>query len=224
MTHNGHVEAGDPVAERLERCYSGAVYDVLRAIGYPNQVLPYTIRPLDPSCKLAGRVFTVSGHVDKTLDPHETLLGWTALLSRAPSGSVVVCQPNDSSMAHMGELSAETMQHRGVRGYVVDGGCRDSDFILKIGFRVFCRYFTPVDVVGRWAADSFEKPVTIGEVTVNSGDYVIADRDGVVVVPESLAVEVTTKTEEVLQTESLVRKAIMEGVDPQEAYLRYGKF
>jgi regulator of RNase E activity RraA len=212
------------MAERLERCYSGAVYDVLRAMGYANQVLPHTIRPLDSSYKLAGRIFTVSGHVDKTLDPHETLLSWTALLSKVPSGTVVVCQPNDSSMAHMGELSAETMQHRGVRGYVVDGGCRDTDFILKIGFRVFCRYFTPVDVVGRWAADGFEKPVTIGEVTVSSGDYLIADRDGIVVVPKRLVEEVITKTEEVLQTESSVRKAIMEGVDPQEAYLKFGKF
>ena len=124
----------DPLAERLERCYTGAAYDVLRTMGHANCVLPNTIRPLDPTRKLAGRIYTVSGHRKDGLDAHETLLKWTALLSKAPPDSVVVCQPNDSTLAHMGELSSETLQFRKVRGYIVDGGCRDSDFILKIGF------------------------------------------------------------------------------------------
>jgi 4-hydroxy-4-methyl-2-oxoglutarate aldolase len=211
------------LANRLEACYSGAVYDVLRGMGYPNQVLPHTIRPLE-NYKLAGEIYTVSGYVDQTLDAHQTLLSWTALLSKAPKNSVVICQPNNSMMALMGELSAETLQFRGVRGYIVDGGCRDSDFITKIGFRVFCRFFTPVDVVGRWVADRFGEPITIGQVTICSGDYVLADRDGIVLIPQKIAEDVVTKTEEVLNTESKVRKAILEGVDPQEAYLKYGKF
>ncbi len=211
-------------SDRLECCYSGAVYDVLRAMGYPNQTLPNTIRPLDIDKKLAGKVFTVSGRYDDTLDPHETLLQWTALLSKAPKGSVVICQPNDDTLSHMGELSSETLQLRGIRGYIVDGGCRDSNFINKIGFKVFCKYYTPVDIVGRWVADSFEEPIIIGSVKINTGDYVIADRDGVVIIPEHISKEVLEKAEEVLKTENLVRKAIMDGVDPQEAYLKYGKF
>ncbi len=212
------------LADRLEQCYTGALYDVLRAMGYPCQVLPDTIRPLDPTRKLAGPVYTVSGHMDGRLDAHETLLQWTGLLSKAPSDTVVICQPNDSTLAYMGELSAETMLFRGVRGYIVDGGCRDSDFILRIGFRVFCRYFTPRDVVGRWVADSFGEPITIGEVTIRTGDYVLADRDGIIIIPAEVAEQVVTRTEEVMQTENLVRKAILQGVDPQEAYLAYGKF
>ncbi|HEY3231267.1 MAG TPA: RraA family protein [Roseiflexaceae bacterium] len=212
------------LADRLEQCYTGALYDVLRAMGYSCQVLPDTIRPLDPTRKLAGPVYTVSGHMDGRLDAHETLLQWTGLLSKAPSDTVVICQPNDSTLAYMGELSAETMLFRGVRGYIVDGGCRDSDFILRIGFRVFCRYFTPRDVVGRWVADSFGEPITIGEVTIRTGDYVLADRDGIIIIPAEVAEQVVTRTEEVMQTENLVRKAILQGVDPQEAYLAYGKF
>jgi regulator of RNase E activity RraA len=95
----------DAFGDRLEQCYSGAVYDTLRAMGRPDQLLPDTLRPLDPTRPLAGRIFTVSGHVDTSLDPHTTLLEWTRLLSRAPRGSVVICQPNDSTLAHMGELS-----------------------------------------------------------------------------------------------------------------------
>jgi len=214
----------DILADRLANCYSGAVYDVLRALGHANQVLPNTLRPLDPAHKLSGRIYTVSGHYDDTLDAHETLLAWTGLLSKAPEDSVVICQPHDSTLAHMGELSAETLQRRGVRGYMVDGGCRDSEFIASIGFPVFCRYFTPRDIVGRWVADGFGLPIVIGEVTIESGDYVLADRDGVVIIPSAIALQVVERTETVIQTESLVRKAIMEGVDPQQAYLQFGKF
>lgn len=212
------------LAERLEKCYSGAVYDVLRAMGYPGQTLSKEIRPLDIAGKLAGPIYTVSGRYDDTLEPHDTLLKWTALLSKAPKGSVVICQPNDHTLAHMGELSSETMQLRGIRGYIVDGGCRDSDFISKIGFKVFCKYYTPVDVVGRWTTQSFETPIEIDGVRIASGDYVMADRDGILIIPQEIAEEVVLKTEEVLSTENLVRTAILSGTDPQEAYLKYGKF
>lgn len=214
----------DSHADRLAACYTGAVYDVLRAMGHPNQALPSTIRPLIPEKKLAGPVFTVLGHCVANLDPHESLLHWTALLSKAPADSVIVCQPNDSTLAHMGELSSETLHLRGVRGYIVDGGCRDTHFICKIGFPVFCRYFTPVDVVGRWKAEAFGEPVVIGGVIVRSGDYVLADFDGIVVIPASLIEDTITRTEEVMRTENKVRSAILHGVDPQEAYLQYKKF
>jgi regulator of RNase E activity RraA len=219
-----NTDFNDTFGDRLEKCYSGAVFDVLRAMGCPDQVLPPTIRPLDPTKPLAGRVFTVSGHVEPMLDADTTLLEWTRLLSRAPQGGVVVCQPNDSTLAHMGELSSETFAYRGVRGYIVDGGCRDSGFILRIGFRVFCRYLTPRDVVGRWIANSFGEPIVIGGVTIQTGDYVMADRDGVVIIPGDRIAGVVETVEEVLRTENKVRKAILQGVDPVEAYLRYRKF
>lgn len=209
--------SSDDLGDRLQQCYSGAVYDVLRAIGLPDQLLPTTIRPLDPGKTLAGKVFTVSGHLDLTLDPHATLLAWTTLLSKAPRDSVVVCQPNDSTLAHMGELSSETLALRGVRGYIVDGGCRDSGFILRTGFPVWCRYFTPRDIVGRWVADSVGEPIEIGGVAVNTGDYVLADRDGIALIPGAVAAEVTEKVEQVLSTENKVRTAILQGMDPVDA-------
>lgn len=214
----------DLLTARLEQAYSGAVYDVLRGRGFANQVLPAAIRPLDPAKKLAGRVFTVEGRPGASLDAHETLLAWTELLSRAPAGHVVICQPLDSTLSHMGELSAETLVYRGVRGYIVDGGCRDTDFILRLGFPVFCRYTTPRDIVGRWRAERFNEPIEIGGVEIRGGDYVLADRDGAVIIPWEVAEEVIAEVERVMATENLVRKAILAGADPKEAYLRYGKF
>jgi len=212
------------LADRLSACYSGAVYDVLRAKGYVQQTLPQYIRPLNLRHKLAGPVFTIEGKRDDSLDAHQSLLKWCELLSKAPANTVLVCQPNDHSLAHMGELSSETLVYKKVLGYIVDGGCRDSAFIDNLGFPVFCKYFTPVDVVAKWAATAFGQPIHIGEVTIYTGDYVLADRDGIVIIPGVIAEEVVQQTEEVLRTENLVRKAILQGVDPVAAYLRYGKF
>ena len=210
--------------DRLRACYSGAIHDVLRAKGYSKQTLPQNIRPLNLSHKLAGPVFTIEGRRDDSLDAHQSLLRWCGLLSKAPSNTVLICQPHDHTLAHMGELSSETLAYKKVLGYIVDGGCRDSAFIDKLGFPVFCSYFTPLDIVGKWAATAFGQAIEIGDVTIHSGDYVLADRDGIVIIPHALVEEVTTEAEEVLQKENLVRKAILQGVDPVAAYLQYGKF
>ena len=154
-------------SDRLEKCYSGAVFDVLREKGLTDQALPHGIRPLNPSWKLAGPI-------------------------RRQRDVVRVAA--------------------------------DSARILELGFRVFCRYSTPSDIAGRWVMDSLGKPIRIGAITIHAGDYVLADRDGVVIIPQGVVKEVVEATEEVMNRESLVRKAILEGVDPREAYLKYGKF
>ena len=212
------------LVERLAGCYSGAIHDVLRTMGHERCVLPPSIRPLDPSKKLAGPVWTVSGHIDRTQSAHDTLLGWTTLLSKAPAGHVIVCQPHNQEIALMGELSAETLLNKGVLGYVVDGGCRDTDFILALGFPVFHSFFTPTDIVGRWIPDRYADPLSIGDVTISTGDYLLGDRDGVVVIPAAMAEETIARTEAVAQTENRVREAIRGGMDPVDAYLKYRKF
>lgn len=216
--------SGVSLSDRLARCYASAVHDVLRAQGHDNCLLPYDIRPLNIKQTLAGEVWTVSGHIDRTKSAHETLLEWTGVLSKAPGGKVVICQPNTKEVALMGELSASALQLKGVRGYIVDGGCRDAAMIDEIGFPVWCSFYTPSDIVSRWVPDRFGEPITIGTVTISSGDYVIADRDGIVIIPAAMAATVIAKTEEVMSTEGEVRRNIMAGMDPQEAYKRYGKF
>jgi 4-hydroxy-4-methyl-2-oxoglutarate aldolase len=212
------------LTDRLAACYTGAVHDVLRMMGHEHIVLPPDIKAIAPGTRLAGPVWTVAGHIDRTKSRHETLLGWCTLLSRAPSGHVVVCQPNNREVALMGELSAQTLKARGVLGYVVDGGSRDTDLVLQQGFPVYCSFLTPSDIVERWIPDRYAEPVTIGTVTIRTGDYLLADRDGVVVIPQAIAEEAITRTEEVVATESDMRRALIGGMDPIEAYNRYGKF
>ena len=67
-------------------------------------------------------------------------------------------------------------------------------------------------------------PITIGTVTIRSGDYLIADMDGAVVIPQEIAEAAVTQTEKVMAEESDMRKAILDGMDPEQAYLKYNRF
>lgn len=210
--------------ETLRGCYTSVIHDVMRARGVKNFVLPARLRPLQPETILTGPAWTVEGRLDEAADPHETLLAWTGLLSKARPGHVWTAQPHNHAVAQMGELSAETLHRKGVLGCVLDGGLRDAGFILRLGFPCWHVFHTPRDIVGAWLPTAWEVPVMIGEVRIAPGDWLHGDRDGMVRIPAALVDEVATAAVEAMTTESAVRKAILEGVDPEEAYRRFGKF
>lgn len=212
------------LAERLGKLYTGVVYDTLSDLGQPDRALPPAIRALVPGPVLAGPVWTMTGVRAPTASPDETLRAWTGFLSEAPAGHVVVCQANDDTIALMGELSAETLKFRGVLGYVVDGGTRDVNFIERLGFPVFCKFATPADIAGRWRVGETGGAVRIGNVDIATGDYLIADRDGVVIVPRVHAETVVERAEAAVAAENKVRGAILSGMDPRDAYSVFGKF
>lgn len=214
----------DTITERLGRCYTGVVHDVMRAMGLRDFTFPAELRPLFPERRLAGPVFTIEGRVDPRADPHETLLAWTGLLSKARPGHIWLSQPHDRVVAHMGELSAETLKNKGVLGCVADGFVRDVDFLIDMQFQTWSRGYTPRDIVGYWLPKGFDVDVRIGDVVVSPGDYVIGDRDGLIRVPRAIVEDVVAKAETAIATENKVRTAILAGVDPQEAYLQFGKF
>ena len=89
---------------------------------------------------------------------------------------------------------------------------------------IYARYTTPRDIVGYWLVDGMDVPVKIGPVTINPGDYILADHDGVIVLPKARAEEIVTAAETASKTENKIRTAILAGMDPQAAYLKYGKF
>ena len=209
---------------RLSKCYTGVVHDIMRDMGFKNFTLPPNIKPSKDKYVIAGEIFTIEGEVDKFLDHHESLLAWTGFLSKAPKNKVIICQPNNNEVALMGELSAETLQSKGVKGYIVDGGSRDMDFILSIDFPVWSKFYTPRDVVAYWKPTKFEEKIKIGDVEIFNNDYALADIDGVVIVPKKHIEEILVKSEELINTENLLRKAIREGMDPQKAYIKFKAF
>lgn len=214
----------DAISDRLAKCYTGVVHDVLRKMGHRDFTLPPRLRPLMPEKAMAGPAFTILGKVDPTANAHETLLAWTGLLSKCPQGHVWVNQPNDNTIAHMGELSAETLKDKGVRGAVADGMIRDANFLIDMGFQTWYNGYTPRDIVGWWLPAAINVPIRIGEVDIEPGDYMVGDRDGLIRVPQGIVEEVIEASETDINTESAIRTAIKSGTDPQEAYLKYGKF
>ncbi|MCA0271335.1 MAG: RraA family protein [Proteobacteria bacterium] len=210
--------------DRAQSCYTSVLHDVMRAMGLRDFTLPPRIRPLNPEGVLTGPAFTIEGRIVEGADAHQTLLEWTGLLSKCPAGHVWVAQPNNQIVAQMGELSAETLHMKGVLGVVTDGALRDTNFILKLGMPCWGTHYTPRDVVGLWLPTAIGEMIRIDGVTVNPGDWVHGDRDGMVVIPAAHLDEVIEKGVAAMATESKVRRAILDGVDPQEAYLKYGKF
>ena len=83
---------------------------------------------------------------------------------------------------------------------------------------------TARDVVASWYPAAMGEPIVIGGVSMATGDFALADRDGIVIIPQQIIAEVVEQAETVLKTENLVRKAILSGVDPVEAYLQFKKF
>jgi regulator of RNase E activity RraA len=214
----------DELSERLERCYTAVIHDVMRGMGLRDFTFPPEIRPIMPERTMAGPAFTVEGRVDLAADPHETLLHWTGLLSKARRGCIWVSQPNDRAVAHMGELSAETLKLRGLRGCLLDGAARDIRFLMEMQFQTWCRGHTPRDIVGYWLPAKVDQCIKIANVTINPDDYIVADRDGAVCIPKAMVLDVITAVEAAIGKENKVRTAILAGEDPQRAYLQFGKF
>ena len=215
----------DQIIEELLLLNSSIVHDALRTENFLNQTLPHEIKPLLYENKVVGKIWTLSGKLKPDADIDETLLSWTNFLSNAEKNSVIVCQPNNNSIALMGELSAEALKLKGVRGYITDAGCRDVTRIKsEIKLPIYCRYNTPKDVAGRWVVNEMGASIKIGEVNINTGDYIIADEDGIVIIPKNIIFKVINKAKEDLRSENKMRDAILNGVDPKEAYLKYRKF
>ena len=214
----------DDLGARLRRIPVSLVHDILRSGGHGESVLPHDIRPLAGSAPLAGPIFTIEGGMHPGLSVDESLHAWARLLSRIPSGVVAVCQPNTRSIALMGELSAQALQIKGVLGYLADGACRDIAMVEAAGFPVWCTHATPSDIAARWKATSTGEPIGIGAVTIRTGDWFTGDRDGALILPMEIAAEAVREAEAMAGTEGDMRREILAGVDPEEAYLRYRKF
>jgi regulator of RNase E activity RraA len=227
MNHKRHPVVAfdvDEICRRFSLIYTGAISDVLDEMGYWEQTLPSSIQALASEQRVSGVAMPVEGQPGESRDKDEVYIPLLEMLGSLANGDVIVTQAHDDHSAHLGELSSETAKFRGARGAVIDGGVRDVDYILKLGFPVFCRYRTQRDVLGRWRLTSFGQPIQIGGVPVRRGDFVVGDKDGVLVIPQEITLEVLTKSEEVMHTENLVRKAILEGIHPVEAYRQFGRF
>lgn len=210
---------------QLGNLYTGAVADTLDELGYHEQCLPSDIRPLADTMKVAGPVYTVLGkprHYDDGVDPRYRQMD---MLDAIPSNSVIVVEPgNESSAAHWGELMTNTALQRGAKGIVINGGLRDSLQILDVGLPAFRKYHSPLTAAYRWNIDSFNIPIKVGNVTIEPGDYVLGDIDGVLIIPQAIIKEVVEQTVAVVGKEDVVRASLQEGGNIRELFEEYKVF
>ncbi len=216
----------DSLPRRFARIDTAAITDVLDELGLLRQTLPSAIQPLLPGMRTAGYAFTARGrpHRGTPRDRDQTLRRFLGMLGAAPPDSVLVLATNDGVAAHFGVLSAEWFRVHRVRGAVIDGATRDAAAIVRLSFPTFVRYRTPQDSVPRWRVTDWGQPVTIGGVRIALGDVVVADLDGVVVVPRRVAHDVLQRCEKLTNTEGAVRKAIRRGLTPLAAYDKFRAF
>src|SRR3954449_1898299 len=213
------------LAARFSSVYTGALTDVLDRHGLLQQTLPPELAPLREGMRLAGPVYPVLGRPHPGHDYDTSIRLLLEMLGSVPPEHVAVYQSNDRACAHLGELSATSLASRGCAGAVIDGGARDVDFILRVGFPVFTRYVTPQDCVSHWELLGHgDVTIVVGGVRVAPGDWIVGDRDGVVVVPGERVEDVLAEAEEKVATENQIREAVRQGTLPLDAYERHGTF
>ncbi|MEU0534870.1 RraA family protein [Amycolatopsis tolypomycina] len=146
------------------------------ASGLPIALSP-DIRSLWAGARLCGPAFTVQGAGGDNLALHHAVL-------HAPAGSVLVADLGGARFGHWGEVLAVAARHRGIAGLLIDGGVRDAAELETLGFPVFSRnnsiLGTRKDFRGVLGL-----PIRVGGVTVETGDLIVGDVDGVVAVPGS---------------------------------------
>ncbi|MGI5900723.1 MAG: RraA family protein [Christensenellales bacterium] len=203
-----------------EKLYTPVVGDVLDLMGYVHQFMPPYIRPITNDMKLAGKACTVLEH--DVFGPQKKPFGlMTEALDQLEKNEIYVATGAHNS-ALWGELLTATARVRGATGAVLDGYHRDTPQVLEQNWPVFSK--------GCWAQDSsirtnvvdFRCTIEIGQVTINDGDIIFGDIDGVLVIPKAVAEEVVEKSLEKASSEKLVRKAIENGMSATEAFARFG--
>jgi len=213
------------LAARCDALYTAAIADILDRRGLTAQTLPPELVPLREGTRLAGPAYPIKGRPALGGDYDASIRKVLDMLASVPPEHVCVYETGDHETAHLGELSVTALQARGVAGAVIDGGCRDVDLIVRANFPVFSRFTTPQDSTSRWELVGHgDVELAIGGVRVARGDWIVADRDGIVVVPALIAEDVIAEAEEKAATENDVRAAIRAGAAPLDAYERYGTF
>ena len=168
-----------------------------------EQFMDIGIRPLWGTPRLAGPAYTVRCAKGDNLMLH------TAIYRAAP-GSVIVVESGDLDYALAGGNVCAIAHRRGIAGFVLDGLVRDIGEVRELGFPVYGRGVIPKPG-GKSVTAPLNQPVTCGGVTVQAGDVVVADEDGVAVVPAARADEVLA------DARARLAKEAAEGLDAWEA-------
>ena len=207
----------------LEGATASLIADALRAAGHDPRALTMSrdIRPVAaPGKTIVGPAVTTKWELAREGMASESIRKFVfEPVDRAVTGSIwVVASGTDQLLSMFGDLIGLACKHKGLAGTVTDSGCRDVGAMDAIGFPVFAKgtvLYGPSGVIRPVAADV---PVVCGGVDVRPGDVIVADADGVIVVPKEAIADVARAKDELLVKEAEVRRKIESGETLAAAY------
>ena len=195
------VRADKAAVEKLSRFGVATIHE---AMGRAGLMKPY-MRPVYTGAQICGPAVTV------LLQPGDNWMMHVAAEQLQPGDVVVAACTTDNTDGFFGDLLATSFQARGARGLVIDGGCRDVKELQAMGFPVFSRAISAKGTI-KATLGSVNISVVCAGTTVNPGDVVIADADGVVVVPAASAQQVADAAETRESFEAEKRAKLAAGV------------
>lgn len=201
---------------------SAVLSDVLDSIGLRSQCLATGLAPLDPDLVMAGYAFPVT--IQRMFDvPDTPFAGLTAALdSIGPDEIFITPTQRARDIAVWGELLSTACIARGAVGAITDGLIRDTRQIRELNFPVMSAGTVPYDSMGRHEIIDHRVPCVIDGVRISPGDLVVADADGVVVVPARVADSVVTAGLKKRSSEKEFRQAVADGMLASTAFRTFG--
>ena len=208
--------------EKLEKCYSAVIMDVMDGMNVRVRCMDPAVKPLVPSMRAWGEAVTV--YVETVGEvPEKPFQLEMEVIDDLKEGQMIVAQCNAVNLsAFWGGLLTNAAVGRKSPGVVVDGGARDYREIVSLDFPVFCKGLSPYDSCGRMDGKERDIPIVCGGIKVYPGDLVYGDCDGVVVVPQEMAGEVIEKAWEKVRGENTVREELRAGAGVVETFYKYG--
>ncbi len=216
----------DAIVQLLKSLYSAVICDALDEIGLWGQAMHHRITPLLPSHCFAGRAHTILAHPTSGLGEHfpDTYELWAKAYDRVgPGDALIIAAPGVERGAVWGELRTARVNRQGAAGLVTDGYVRDCARIVTTGFPVFCAGRSPEDCRGRMEFVDQDVEVLCGGVKVSPGDYVLADFDGVVVIPKAIVEDVVSRAEEKDRIHTWIHEELKSGRKAQDVVQTYLK-
>lgn len=210
-----------------EHLYTAVVGDIMDTLGFRHQFLPANIRPLRSDMVIVGRAMTVK---EEDIPEEEIQSGKAGkpfgvmfeALDDLKKNEVYICSGSSHSYAVAGELMATRARFLGAAGFAVNGFIRDTKGLLKMDMPVFSVGCYAQDQGVRGRVTAYRVPIEVGDVTVEPGDIVFGDIDGVVVIPRQIEREVIMKAYEKVSGERQVETAIKSGMPTVEAFEIFG--
>lgn len=213
----------DALVEGFKLVEVASVADAMEQLYGSKAYMTHDMRPLAPA-KFAGRAVTVLLKKEEHRDGAAASKGMLDAIDNTAPGAVYVMVVEDGlDYAGIGGLMSTAMKYRGFAGAVIDASVRDTPQIQKLQFPVFSRGVAPSTTINHYRFAGSNVPVTCAGVRVNPGDIIVADMDGVAVVPADKAEEVLRRAQQLDDIEHRMLPFIEKYKSINEAVKQFGR-